>query len=533
MSKHELEHRKAKKKAKKKTRPKPKPKKKAKKRPSKPPVQPPVQPPVTPPVTPPPSVTPPVNPIVPTPSITIDPVTRIEGHLKVEAHVTSGKVDAVTLSGQMFRDFENILVGRAAMDPAHLTQRICGVCPVSHAIAASKTAERAIGFTPSNQALYLRALIQGGNFLQDHILHFYHLNLMDYIAGPDMAPWKNANTTDLRITGADRDRLWANYVTALGVRRRAQEMVAILAGKVPHAATVVPGGVSQSPTAAQMAEFKSYLAEVRAFVNNVYVPDAEFVANAYSDYFQIGRGCGALLSFGVFDIPGSGSFLKAGTRSATGVAGALDAAQIAEHVAYSHYANSPAANPASGVTTPAYGKANGYSWLKAPRYGGAVYEAGPLARMMVNGDYTGGVSVMDRVLARAYEAKKIAGAMGGWADAVVPGAASYTALGAISGTALGLTEAPRGALGHWAQFSADTVSRYQIITPTCWNASPRDTSGTPGTMEQALTGLAVADQSKPVEVMRVIHSYDPCTGCSVHVIDLTSGRDDTFVLVER
>jgi hydrogenase large subunit len=149
--------------------------------------------------------------------------------------------------------------------------------------------------------------------------------------------------------------------------------------------------------------------------------------------------------------------------------------------------------------------------------------------MCIRDSYQGGVSVMDRVLARAYEARKIADAMVGWADSVVAGAASYTALGTISGTALGLTEAPRGALGHWAQFSAGTVARYQIITPTCWNASPRDGRGVAGTMEQALTGLKVADQAKPVELMRVVHSYDPCTGCAVHVIDIDSGVDNAFV----
>lgn len=463
-------------------------------------------------------------------TIQVDPVTRIEGHLKVEVETGAGGVtSSAHVSGQLFRDFENMLVGRSAFDPVHLTQRVCGVCPVSHAIAAAKVVEAAVKFKPNNQALRLRALIQGGNFVQDHILHFYHLGLVDYMAGPDMPPWSNANTSDLRITGADRDRLLSHYIQALGIRRRAQEMVAILAGKVPHVATVMPGGVTQSPTAAQMSAFKSILAEVHAFVANVYVPDAEYLASVYDDYFKIGKGSGALLSYGVFDIPG-GPLLKSGHLLKSGKYAGLDIARVAEEVRYSHYVNRTTTAPAAGVTQPSWGKSGAYSWLKAPRYAGRVYEVGPLARMKVNGSYKGGISVMDRVLARAYEAHKIVDAMKSWANSIVPGAKSYTQLGTITGTAMGLTEAPRGALGHWAKFSASKVSRYQIITPTCWNASPRDLRGTPGAMEQALTGLAVADASRPVELLRVVHSYDPCTGCAVHVIDADGDSEHVTVL---
>ncbi|MDO8964018.1 MAG: nickel-dependent hydrogenase large subunit [Coriobacteriia bacterium] len=454
-------------------------------------------------------------------TITVDPVTRIEGHLRVQVETAAeGTVTSAKVAGQLYRDFENILVGRAATDPVHLTQRVCGVCPVSHAIVASKTVEAALRFTPNAQAQLLRALIQGGNFVQDHILHFYHLNLMDYIEGPAMAPWSGANTSDLRITGSDRERLIANYLKALDIRRKAQEMVAILAGKVPHVATVMPGGVTQSPSVAQMTAVKGLLAEVTTFVRDTYVPDAEFLASKYDDYFHIGRGAGALLSFGVFDQPGSTPLLKRGLITAAGRRGIVDVKRIAEEVARSYYTARPATAPAAGVTAPAFGKSGAYSWLKAPRYAGGVYEVGPLARMTVNGDYKGGISVMDRTLARAYEARKIVAAMGGWAARVQPGAKTFTPLGAVRGTAFGLTEAPRGALGHWATFSANKVSRYQMITPTCWNASPRDGRGVPGTMEQALTGLRVADPAKPIELMRVVHSYDPCTGCSVHVTDV-------------
>jgi hydrogenase large subunit len=488
------------------------------------------------PVTPPAPPTPPTPPQPPvdttfTASITIDPVTRIEGHLKVQVELDSaGVVTQARVAGQLFRDFENILVGRDAMDPVHLTQRVCGVCPVSHAIAATKTVEAAAGFTPSDQAVWLRALIQGGNFLQDHILHFYHLNLMDYVEGPAVAPLSGANTADLRITGADRDRLIADYIQALGVRRRAQEMVAILAGKVPHVATIVPGGVTQSPTAAQMTDFTSILSEVAAFVRDVYVPDAEFVASKYADHFQLGRGPASLMSLGGFDLPGGAKFFKPGRLSASGSPSAVDIAKIAEDVRFSYYTGADASSPSTGTTVPAFAKAGAYTWLKAPRYAGEVVEVGPLARMKVSGLYAGGVSVMDRVLARAHEALAIAEAMPGWAANVTPDAASFTRLGAVSGTSFGVTEAPRGSLGHWARFTTGTVAAYQIITPTCWNASPRDSRGVAGAMEQALAGVTVADRARPVELVRVVHSFDPCTGCAVHMLDFAGGVAERFVI---
>jgi hydrogenase large subunit len=482
---------------------------------------------------------PPKPPVPPTPpagppftaSITIDPVTRIEGHMKVQVQIgTDGVVSQARVAGQLYRDFENILVGRAAGDPVHLTQRVCGVCPVSHAIAATKTVEAAVNFQPSDTALLLRALIQGGNFLADHILHFYHLNLMDYIEGPAVAPLANANTADIRITGADRDRLVANYLVALGVRRRAQEMVAILAGKVPHVATIVPGGVTQSPTSAQMSTFSALLGEVASFVSDVYVPDAEFLASKYPDHAGIGRGAGNLMSLGAFDLPGGAKLLKAGRITAAGTAATVDISKITEDVRYSYYSGTDGTPPASGTTAPSFQKAGSYTWLKAPRYAGEVVEVGPLARMTIAGLYSGGISVMDRVLARAYEARTIADAMPGWVAQVAPGAACLSRIGVVNGVSLGVTEAPRGSLGHWARYTNGVVSAYQIITPTCWNASPRDSRGVAGAMEQALAGIRVADPAHPVELMRVVHSFDPCTGCAVHVLDIESGTSRRFVI---
>jgi hydrogenase large subunit len=270
------------------------------------------------------------------------------------------------------------------------------------------------------------------------------------------------------------------------------------------------------------------LAAATSFIKEAYLPDVELLASVYGDYYGIGRGPGNLISFGVFEQPG-GDALFSGGRITDGVHGGVDIAQISEYVGHSYYSGSSGLNPASGETVPEYGKSGAYTWLKAPRYAGAVHEAGPLARMKVSGEYAGGVSVMDRIVARALETEKIASAMTGWLSQLTVGGDAYTKVACSSGAGVGLTEAPRGALGHWLQYSDRKVTRYQVVTPTCWNASPRDDSGVAGALEQALVGTHVADPHQPVELLRIVHSFDPCTGCSVHVIDAAKGVDDRFV----
>jgi hydrogenase large subunit len=169
------------------------------------------------------------------------------------------------------------------------------------------------------------------------------------------------------------------------------------------------------------------------------------------------------------------------------------------------------------VTQPLPEKPEAYSWIKAPRYLDAVHEVGPLARMWVNGDYRRGISAMDRIIARAIEAKKVAEALATWVDSLRPGSPVYTHKRTpLSATGVGLTEAPRGALGHWVAIAGGKISRYQIVTPTAWNASPRDDVSQAGAIEQALIGTPVADPQNPIEVLRVVHSFDPCLACSVH-----------------
>jgi hydrogenase large subunit len=469
----------------------------------------------------------------------VDPVTRIEGHMKVQVTIdtVSGKqqVTDAKCTGTQFRGFEKILVGRDTKDAPYVTQRICGVCPVSHSIAASLALENAAGVKVPDNARILRNLVLGANFIQSHLLHFYLLSALDYITPPASAPWTPAWSIDL-MRSSGMQQVVNNFTTAVTMRREAHEMAAIFAGRMPGLSAIQAGGFTTKPTSSMISNFNDYLNRLITFINNNYVPDVQLLSNAYTDYHSIGKGPGNFVAYGVFDEDNTSNparLLKRGVvySSNSSQVNTLSTTNIKEIVTNSWYDNSTNnMNPASGSTVPVdpATKANAYSWLKAPRYSSKAMEAGPLARMWVNGDYRNGVSVMDRHMARALETQKIADAMLTWLDQLAVGGSEYTAVTApFSKAGVGLTEAPRGALGHWLSTAPNTtlapngmasIANYQIITPTCWNASPKDASNVRGPLEQALVGTPVSNASQPIEVLRVVHSFDPCMSCAVHVM---------------
>ncbi len=457
-------------------------------------------------------------------SIKVGPLTRIEGHLDIEASVEAGRgVVSARCSGTMFRGFEKILQGREPRDAPHYTQRICGVCPVAHGMTASMTLESAFGITPVDNGRIVRNLILGANFLQSHVLHFYHLALPDYVdaSALPMSPWKPQHVAGDMLRGSTASTLMNHYVQALTIRRLAHQMGAIFGGRMPSPPVFVPGGCSAEVTAGRISEFKTILQQVTAFINSTMLPDVELLASTFSAYAKIGRGSGNLLAFGVFDENAAGTtkLLRRG-RWTSGGLGAVDPAQISEYVRSSYYAATDGnRHPSQGTTTPQVDKAGAYSWIKSPRYLRTVYETGPLARMWVNGDYRVGISVMDRLRARVLEAQKIALAMNGWLSQLRPGQPSLRN-GATPQTAVGvgLSEAARGALGHWLSIRKSRIDRYQVITPTAWNASPMDDNNQPGPIEQALVGTPVENPTQPIELLRVVHSFDPCLACSVHLL---------------
>lgn len=467
--------------------------------------------------------------------IIMDPVTRIEGHMKVEVSISNGVVSDAKCTGTLFRGFETILKGRDPRDAPNITQRICGVCPVSHAMASTLTLESAakMAAIPAN-ARIMRNLVLGANFIQSHILHFYLLAALDYVKAPAAAsPWTPAwytETPDARLNDTRLNTVSGNIVKAIEMRRIAHEMGAVFGAKLPMPPSFLAGGFSAVPNAARISTFKSKLNTLTSFIKNSYLNDVQTIATLYPEYSKIGKGHGNLLAFGAFDggnSAGTGKLFPSGVRTAasSGSVSPLDITKITEQVSYSWYSgtSSTGVHPSAGVTNPVEPgtKAGAYSWLKAPRYNNLPYEAGPLARMSVGGFYTEGISVMHRHIARAREALVIAQAMGQWLDQLnsnLSGPVYQAYSNPSSGKGAGLTEAPRGALGHWVSISSGKISNYQVITPTCWNASPRDASGVRGPMEQALIGTPVADPNQPIEVLRVIHSFDPCMSCAVHVM---------------
>jgi len=302
---------------------------------------------------------------------------------------------------------------------------------------------------------------------------------------------------------------------------------------------IVPGGVTEKPTEDKITNFLWRLNEIRDFVDNTYIPDILAVAKSYDDYFGIGTGCKRLLSYGGFDLP-NGKLFKSGIISPHLKAEPFAKENITEDVKHSWYADADSGkNPAQGQTTPDLAKKQAYSFLKSPRYEGKVCEAGPLARMVSNyvqgdtkakqlidstlAELGAGVdalfSVLGRHAARALEAKLVADSMVDWLQQLTPGEPAIIDSGIPDeGGGAGLTEAPRGAVGHWMTIKGKRIERYQVITPTAWNASPRDAQDVRGPWEEALLGTPVADEENPVAVGHVVRSFDACLVCTVHTI---------------
>jgi hydrogenase large subunit len=503
--------------------------------------------------------------------IIIDPVTRIEGHLKIEAVVENKEVKEARSSGTLFRGLELILRGRDPRDAQRITQRICGVCPTSHSTAAALNLDSAFGIAdkiPDNGRI-IRNLILGAAHIADHILHFYHLAALDYVDVAKIAEYQGANPAlnsiksfikrgelgpfipryegDYRLPNKVNEQVVAHYVQAFDMRRKGQEMLSLFGGKMPHNVGIVPGGVTSIPTVDKITSFLWRLKELQEFIDNVYIPDVAAIAQVYPDYLEIGHGCGSLLSYGAYELDGKEPDLtrrkrlfKPGTTSTNLSFNGLKPDRIAEEVKHSWYNDSISGrHPSQGGIILNEEKDGAYSWIKSPRYEGRVYEAGPLARLMAT--YTSGkpevkslldstlaklsisidamFSVLGRHLARALETKFIADSMADWLLELKPNEPAYTSyeLPQVA-TGMGLTEAARGALGHWIEIKEGKIANYQVVTPTSWNASPRDDREQPGPIEQAIIGAKIKDEANPFEIVRIVRSFDPCLACAVHLI---------------
>lgn len=498
-------------------------------------------------------------------SIVIDPVTRIEGHLKIEAVVDGGKVKEAKTTGTLFRGFEIILKGRHPLDAPRFTQRVCGVCPTAHGTASSLALDSALGIgeIPENGRI-IRNLILGSNFLQSHILHFYHLAALDYIDVAQVADYKGNDRVlisikdfisrgelapfvpryegDYRLKKDLTLRLVVNYAKALEMRNKAHQLLTVFGGKMPHNVGTMPGGVIGELTPDKITNFLWRLNEIRDFINDSYLPDIIEIGKQYKDNFKIGRGCKRYIAYGAFPLDSKNTqmLLARGLLDDNATPSEVDISKIREDITNSWYEGPDGIDPHEAETKPHPKKKDAYSFLKSPRYNGKVFEVGPLSRLLVlynSGDKTVknlidhtakvvGIGVEDlksslgRHVARALETKLVADAMAEWILQLKPGEpliAKYEI--PESGRGEGLTEAPRGALGHWVSIEGKKIKNYQLIVPTTWNASPKDRKGQPGPMEQALMDTEVKDEKNPFELVRIVRSFDPCLACSVHVIN--------------
>jgi Ni,Fe-hydrogenase I large subunit len=509
-------------------------------------------------------------------TVTISPLTRIEGHLAIhtqtekQADGAGLKITQAWCEGEMFRGIETILQGRDPLDAQQIVQRICGVCPISHGIASIQAQEMAYGITPSHNGRLTQNLIFAANYLQSHILHFYHLAALDFVDikailkynGSDVVLkslrlWvENAVKKNVVFAGApflpryevnqyvqSDEANWhliSSYVQALNMRSKAHEMAAVFGAKLPHSTALFPGGTTGLVTLERVLTYRSHLENIQSFIENVYLPDLFTAAGAFPDYWNIGQSYNNYLSYGVFRMEErTGENIKTFFPAGAVINGKyepLNSNNIHEHVKNSRYSSASDLHPYEGKTTP--NPDGGYSWLKAPRYNGNVMQVGPLSRVMVTYLAPGNQvfkddinsvletaklpaeklnSVLGRHLARGLEAKWIAAQCHKWLDELEldkPAGIEFSI--PQTGRGYGLTEAPRGALGHWLIIDDYKIKNYQCVVPTTWNCSPRDDRDQPGAVEKALEGTLIKDPEQPIEVGRVVRSFDPCIACAVH-----------------
>jgi quinone-reactive Ni/Fe-hydrogenase large subunit len=564
--------------------------------------------------------------------VIIDPITRIEGHLRIEVEIDENNtVSDAYASSTMFRGIEEILKGRDPRDAGLLAMRICGVCTGTHYQRSIEAVEDAFDITIPKNARIVRNLIQGALYIHDHVVHFYHLHGLDWVditsalkADPAAAeaesfnwhatPYGTSKSELIQIQerltkfveqgrlGIFSNAYWgssaykltpeqnliatAHYLQALDLQRDAAKLMAIFGGKMPHPQSLVVGGVTcvqdiQNPS--RIALFKTLLKKFSHFIKTAYLPDLAMAGVKYVDEALDGTGSGLknFMSYGDFRLDDTG-FYNSALLFPQGVVlnGNLDTlhpfdqSKVAEDVTHAWYKGDKPLHPYDGQTKPNYTglekKEDGmaylktdekYSWIKSPIYDDTRMEVGPLARMLVGvaakderitkyvmnfltllGDKLGLgepaparalFSTVGRTAARAIETELMADVMMEWVDELAANVAngdhstwSEFDFDKVSKNAKGhgLAEAPRGGLGHWVSIANGKIKNYQAVVPSTWNAAPRDHKNRMGAYESALMGTKVADPHQPLEILRTIHSFDPCIACAVHIID-TKGKE--------
>ncbi len=515
--------------------------------------------------------------------ITIDPITRIEGHLKIEVEVENGKVKDAWSSGTMARGFEALLLGKDPRDASYVTSRFCGVCFSVHQMASVRALDAAFGARVPWGGTLLRNLAMGAEYIYDHLVHFYHLSALDYLDIMAVANYRGKdselNKVKDKVVGLvqrgdtfpltpryEPDEFSVNdpdvvisavkhYLDALNMQIKAKNMGVIFGGRAPHYQSIVVGGFTQYPDINQIARFRSILDELAAFVNEVYIPDVvAFGTGPLLPLAKAGIGGGHrnYISYGSFELNEAGTRLVFNPGVVFGLDGGarrepFDPGKITESVRYSWYKEDTPKHPFEGAQAFDLGRPDAYSFVKAPRYKNVPMEVGPLARGLVDEDPTllglakdYGVKpgAVARHAARAIETKRVVDAMYTWCDELT--AAMTKPDFKIHDTdhweppaeaeGAGFFEPPRGALGHWIRIKGHKIANYQAVVPSTWNASPRDERGVRGQYEESLIDVPVPDPKNPINVVRVIRSFDPCLACAIHLIDPKTNEIRKFMV---
>ncbi|MEZ5615971.1 MAG: nickel-dependent hydrogenase large subunit [Rhodocyclaceae bacterium] len=554
--------------------------------------------------------------------ITIDPITRIEGHLRIDCEVDGGKVSKAWSSGQMWRGVELILLGRDPRDAWAITQRICGVCTTVHAIASVRAVENALQMEVPLNAQYIRNLIILAHAVHDHIVHFYHLSALDWVdvvsalkADPDatsklaesLSSWHGNGKFEMRAVkerlkgfvdggqlGIFSNGYWghpamklppevnllavAHYLQALDIQRKANKIVSILGSKTPHIQNVAVGGVSNAISTdsystlgvERLLAIKGWIDELADFVKNVYLIDVAAVGAFYADWTKYGAGVTNYLA--APDIPldtkGTQFALPGGYIAGRDLAAFKPIKTfndeywvkgVEESAKHSWYEGSKPLHPYKGETKPQYTdfKEDGkYSWLKSPTFYGKPAQVGPLARvlcMLAAGHEptkkyaTAALDTVSALAKTKVGLDAMHSTIGRHAARAVSCAVQVDMLadqwqllvnniakgdvvtfnkptfpkGEIMGQ--GFHEAPRGLLSHWVVIDDGKIKNYQCVVPSTWNACPRNDKDEPGPYEASIADNPIADPEKPLEVLRTVHSFDPCIACAIHVTDTENG----------
>ncbi|HLY40625.1 MAG TPA: nickel-dependent hydrogenase large subunit [Terracidiphilus sp.] len=555
--------------------------------------------------------------------VVVDPVTRIEGHLRIEAVVDNGVITDAYSAGTMVRGLEKILIGRDPRDAWAVTERVCGVCTTVHALASVRSVEDALGISVPPTAEIIRNIMMATQYVQDHVIHFYHLHALDWVdivnalkADPKKAAelagsfskWdKNTPAYFAEVQGkikafADSglgifaNGYWghsayklpaevnligvAHYLDALEWQKEIVKIHAIFGGKNPHPNYLV-GGVPCSININEVAAIngerlnlvKRLIDQADVFVNEVYIPDLLAVASFYKDWAKWGGGLHNYLSYGDFPTKGynqpesfkysRGAVLNRDLSHVYPV-NAKDSQEIKEYIAHSWYSYDGGENegvhPWAGETKinytgpkPPFQTLEGfdkYSFLKTPRWKDNAMEVGPLARLVVS--YAAGQADVKELVGQTLgklgvPVDALFSTLGRTAARGLDAALSMIWLKEFYGELIdrvkinevstfnnekwepktwpadaegvGLVEAPRGALAHWIKIHDGAIANYQLVVPTTWNGSPRDAKLQRSSFEAALIGTPVANLEQPVEILRTIHSFDPCLACAVHLYD--------------